>query len=294
MTHNTYINLNTLLHDPKLFLKPSNNLYSIVLFQVKMLLDPIIKQNCIFDQLYINGLDNNQIFEEVKLITDELVNKLLEELNFPSENQVKLQKKEYKAKKENIINKNTNNSLKHIEENYKKNQIILDNSKNHTLQINHNYVLKKNRSLIEKENVELNNSPFYIKNFNNTLDLKETNIFTNENKTFKETEYLLNSNNIKIDETCSDEKNENTNEIRYADFFLPSITKPTFKHEKISNLKEISEENNDTSEENNIGEIRENILLNVQQDLFENDIHEMIKKHKTLDKSEYTRTQEIL
>lgn len=93
MRYDDDIPLNILLHDPKIFLKPSNKLYSTILFQVKKIFDPITKQNSVFDELYLNGLDNNQIFQQVKLITDELVDKLLEELNFTLKNKAKFQKK---------------------------------------------------------------------------------------------------------------------------------------------------------------------------------------------------------
>ncbi|KAG5437054.1 hypothetical protein PCANB_001175 [Pneumocystis canis] len=295
MTHNIYMHLSTLLHDPKLFLKPSNKLYSIVLFQVKMLLDPIIKQNSIFDKLYINELDNNQIFEEVKFVTDELIDKLLEELSFPSENQVKFQKVKYETKKKYIIKKDTNNSLEHIERDHIENQVVLDDSKNNILPINNNYVLKKNQNLTDKKDVDLNNSPFYNKDFNNTIDLKKTDIFINERETFKKMENFLNSNDIEIDEEYSDETIENTNEIKYADFFLPSITKEKFKHEKLSNIKKISEKDKSTSKKsNNIKENQKDIMFNVQKDLFESDINKTIEKYKPLNKSEYMKTQEIL
>ncbi|KAG4304670.1 hypothetical protein PORY_002063, partial [Pneumocystis oryctolagi] len=282
--------LNNLLNNPKLFLKPSDKLHSTILFQVKKLLDPVIKQSNVFEELYIDKLDSSQIFEEIRLITDELIEKLSKELNFTLENQINFQI-QTKYEKENNKRKN-DHSLGFVSKNRSNENINLDIYKT-DLPLIDNCIL--NSKEITKNKDFKPNNLFTVNNLNGETDLEEINKLTDEKESLEKTHSFLNLNDIEMDEEYTIQGIENTNEIRYADFFLPSKKKS--KHEKLSNVEKITDEN---SEDNNDFEgsdysekIQENIMFNVRQDLFQNNTNKIIENHK-MNKSEYMKTCEIL
>ncbi|EMR08502.1 hypothetical protein PNEG_03327 [Pneumocystis murina B123] len=293
--HEMYTQLDVLLHDPKQFLKPSNKLHSTILFQVKKLLDPIIKQNSIFDDLYLNGLDGNQIFEEVRLITNELIDRLLEKLKIILKNQVNLKKKlKYKTKREIDTAKEDVDSPKGLnKEKCQENSIDIIAYKSNILPINDEYISKEDKNIFKEKVLGLNNLPISTNNFNNKIKKLEKidNLLDEKNN---DVYYLSNLSESEVSSEYSDKGFENTNEIKYANFFLPSIKK---KSDELSNIQKTpkNQKHNDGNFEKdaNIKENHENIMSKVQQDLFANS-NEEIKEHKISNKSKYMKTQKIL
>ncbi|CCJ29154.1 unnamed protein product [Pneumocystis jirovecii] len=271
MRYETSRQLNSLLCNPKLFLKPSNELHSIILCQVKKLLDPIVKQNSIFEELYIDNLDNNQIFEEVKLITDELL-----------DNQINFQeKKKHNETERDTIKRNIDNSLKITERDSKKNKTCLNMYVNNTLLINDDFTLKEDKEV------------------NRTKDSKQNNLVSIDDKLYEkedseETHSLFNLNDTEINEEYATQEIENTNEIRYTDFFSPT-EELNYKELSIENITENGSEDADKSEESTyMEEVEKNNAFKVPEDLFKLTNDEINEKKVTIDKSEYTKNQEIL
>ncbi|KTW27613.1 hypothetical protein T552_02055 [Pneumocystis carinii B80] len=296
MEHGIYTQLNVLLHDPKKFLKPSNKLHSSILFQVKKLLDPVTKQNSVFDELYLNGLDGNQVFEEVRLITNGLIDKLVEELKNILKNQVNLKKKlKYKTKRElDTVERDVDSPKELNEGKYKGNSMDIVTNKSNILPINDEYISEEDKSIPKEKVLELNNSPDSTNNFNNEIKKLEK-IDNLSDEEDDDMYYLSNLSDSEISGEYLDKEFENTNEIKYADFFLPSIGKKS--DEESSNIqKSTKNKKHDASnlkEDANINENHENIISKVQQDLFA-DSNEEIKEHEMSNKSEYMKTQKIL
>lgn len=115
------------------------------------------------------------------------------------------------------------------------------------------------------------------------LDEKNNNIY-----------YPSDLSDIEAIHEYSDEGFENTNEIKYANFFLPSIKK---SDEELPNVQKTTRNqkynDSDFEEDDNISEIHENIMSEVKKDLFANS-NEEIKEHEISYKSEYIKTRQIL
>ncbi|GAO48462.1 hypothetical protein G7K_2635-t1 [Saitoella complicata NRRL Y-17804] len=71
--------VNTLETAPETFLTPTPALHASTLVVAKRLLDPVAKQfSNVFNEIYLQGMDVEQIWEQVRMVTDEVVDDVME------------------------------------------------------------------------------------------------------------------------------------------------------------------------------------------------------------------------
>lgn len=69
--------LATISDKPEAFLHPTDALHAAAVVVSKRLLDPLAKSNSVFDQIYTEGLHVEQIWEQVKTVTENVVDDIL-------------------------------------------------------------------------------------------------------------------------------------------------------------------------------------------------------------------------
>ena len=290
--------INTISNNPESFLHPTDALKASTLVVTKRLLDPLASKTNVFDQVYTNDMHIDQIWQQIKLISDVVVDELLE-YELPTavqdaQSEDEQLEEDLEGPSEDLSSEEVSDvasdesasaldqsgeiemspaELSEDEEDFES----FEHEETDAEEDDVNEEIEEERSVPEpavKDVFGLNEGFFDIDDFNRQTEAMDANYERDQSE--DDVDYNADPDMALDDdlELEEDNDNDNANEIRFDDFFAPPKAKSIGKKRKRARFEdepEIPQLEDSEEEEEEVIEPEATTMARVQKDLFADD-----------------------